>query len=235
MFTCDKCGARLADGLKYCDKCGSQVNQKENNIHDIVGLNDIKPLEEEVIKSKKDFKAYFNSFYSYLPNSLVSKGDRTALTIGLGSSLALALIYLICFFAFMPEMCMPISIGVISSYNGDFGGMKNGACALWIVIYFILNLFHLYAALVSFFNKKRRMFALYSSVFFFILTLFTSICWLACEPSTVIESIDTYQKSGMVAWYVMLDSLSEVWYLKIILSIASVFGIGVDYMVNKSK
>ena len=133
----------------------------------------------------------------------------------------------------MAEMCMPISIGVISSYSGDFGGIKNGACALWMVFYFILNLFPVYVAFVSFFNKKRRMLALYSSVFLFVLTLFSSICWLACEPATVIESIDTYQKSGMVAWYVMLDSLSEVWYLKIILSIASVFGIGVDYMVNK--
>ena len=235
MFTCDKCGARLSDGLKYCDKCGSQINQNENNMSGIVGLNDIKPLEEEVIRSKKNFKSYFNNFYSYLPNSLVNKGDKTALMIGFISFFAMALIYLICFFAFMPEMCTPISISVISSYSGDFGGMKNSASTLWIVFYFILNLFPLYSAVVSFLNKKRRMFALYSSVFLFILTLFTSICWLACEPSTVIESIDTYQKSGMVAWYVMLDSLSEVWYLKIVLSIASVFGIGVDYMVNKGK
>ncbi|MBO7288480.1 MAG: TFIIB-type zinc finger domain-containing protein [Clostridia bacterium] len=235
MFTCDKCGAHLADGLKYCDKCGSQVNEKESNTPGIVGLNDIKPLEEEVTKEKRDFKAYINKFYSYLPNSLINKGDRTALMIGLGSAFALAFIYLICFFAFMPEMCMPISIGVISSYSGDFGGIKNGACALWMVFYFILNLFPVYVAIVSFFNKKKRMFALYSSVFLFVLTLCASICWLACEPSSVIESIDTYQESGMVAWYVMVDSLSEVWYLKIILSIASIFGIGVDYMVNKGK
>ena len=78
MFTCDKCGARLADGLKYCDKCGSQVGENVAKQSDVVGLNDIKPLDEKNVKDKKDFKTYFNILYSYLPNSLIDKDNKTA-------------------------------------------------------------------------------------------------------------------------------------------------------------
>lgn len=235
MFTCDKCGARLMDGIKYCDKCGSEVSETSASSIETVGLNDIKPLEQEVTNDKKKIKYVLNNLISYLPQPLSNKGDRTALLIGQGSLMLLSLVYFICFFAFMPQMCMPVSIGVIASYSGDFGGMTKGACSLWIILYFILNLYPVFIALVSFFNKKYRMAALYSSAFFFLLTVFTLICWSACEPASIIEAIDTYQKAGSVAWFALVDSLSEVWYLKVILSISSILGIGVDYMVNNGK
>ena len=235
MFTCDKCGARLMDGIKYCDKCGSEVSEKSKTSIEAMGLNDIKPLEYEVSNNKKDFKSVLMNLISYLPQPMSNKGDRTALLIGQGSVIALSLVYIICFFAFMPQMCMPISIGVVASYSGDFGGMTKGACSLWMILYFILNLYPALIAVLSFFNKKYRMTALYSSVFLFILTFFTLISWSLCEPNSIIEAIDTYQKSGSIAWFALVDSLSEVWYLKVILSLASVFGIGLDYVINNGR
>lgn len=235
MFTCDKCGARLMDGIKYCDKCGSEVSEKSKTSIEAMGLNDIKPLEYEVSNNKKDFKSVLMNLISYLPQPMSNKGDRTALLIGQGSVIALSLVYIICFFAFMPQMCMPISIGVVASYSGDFGGMTKGACSLWMILYFVLNLYPALIAVLSFFNKKYRMTALYSSVFLFILTFFTLISWSLCEPNSIIEAIDTYQKSGSIAWFALVDSLSEVWYLKVILSLASVFGIGLDYVINNGR
>lgn len=235
MFTCDKCGARLMDGIKYCDKCGSEVSENSKTSIEAMGLNDIKPLEYEVSNNKKDFKSVLMNLISYLPQPMSNKGDRTALLIGQGSVIALSLVYIICFFAFMPQMCMPISIGVVASYSGDFGGMTKGACSLWMILYFVLNLYPALIAVLSFFNKKYRMTALYSSVFLFILTFFTLISWSLCEPNSIIEAIDTYQKSGSIAWFALVDSLSEVWYLKVILSLASVFGIGLDYVINNGR
>lgn len=235
MFTCDKCGARLADGLKYCNKCGSQVNETSESNADFVGLNDIKPLEEPRVKDKTGFGLYLDNVISFLPHPLSNKGDRTALMIGQASVILLALIYIICFFAFMSEMCMPLSIGIVADYSGSLGGIKEGANSLWMLFYFLFNLSPAFFACISFFNKKYRMYALYSSIFFFALTLFTLICWSACEAGTIIESIDTYQNAGSIAWYALIDSLSEVWYLKMIFSISSVFGIGVDYIINKGK
>ena len=235
MYTCDKCGARLADGLKYCDKCGSEVKNTSDSNADIIGLNDIKPLEEAPLTKKRNFRTYIDKAISYLPHPLSQKGDHTALMIGQASVILLALIYIICFFSFMSSMCMPLSIGVVSEYSGSLGGITKGASPLWMVLYFVLNLAPAFFAVISFFNKKYRMYALYSSIFFFILTLFTLISWSVCEPGTIIESIDTYGKAGAIAWYTFVDALSEVWYLKIILSIAAVFGIGLDYIVNKGK
>ena len=235
MFTCDKCGARLADGMKYCDKCGSVVDENIEKTDDALGLNDIKPLDNNETNEKTKMKDYMMNIISYLPHSLSSKGDRTALMIGQGSIIALALIYIICFFAFMDEMCMPIAIKIVASYDGDFGGMTKGACSLWMVIYFMLNLYPAFIAVLSFFKRKYRMTALYSAIFFFMLTLFSLICWIVFEPSTIIESVDTYQKPGMIAWFALNDSLSEAWYLKMVLAISSVFGIGLDYIVNNGK
>lgn len=235
MFTCDKCGARLMDGIKYCDKCGSEVSEISKASIDTIGLNVLKPLEYEALSDKKDFKSILTNLVSYLPQPLSNKGDRTALMIGQGSVIALSLVYIICFFAFMPQICMPISVGVISSYSGDFGGMTKSASSLWMIVYFIFNLYPAFIAAISFLNKKYRMTALYSSVFLFFLTVFTLICWSVCEPNSIVESIDTYQKAGSIAWFAFVDSLSELWYLKVILSITSVFGIGVDYIVNNGK
>jgi len=235
MFICDKCGAHLMDGIKYCDKCGSEVNKELKSTLENISLNDIKPLEYEDINNKKDFRAVLINIISYLPQPLLKKGDKTALMIGQCSVIILSLVYIICFFAFMPQMCLPVSIGVIASYSGDFGGMSKGACSLWMVLYFILNLYPAFIATLSFFNKKYRMSALYSSVLFFILTVITLILWIICEPASIVESIDTYQKAGSIAWFSLVDSLSEVWYLKVVLSITSIFGFGVDYMINNGK
>ena len=64
MFTCDKCGARLADGMKYCDKCGSVVDENTEKTDDALGLNDIKPLDNNETKEKAKMKYYMMNIIS---------------------------------------------------------------------------------------------------------------------------------------------------------------------------
>ena len=45
---------------------------------------------------------------------------------------------------------MPIAIKVVASYGGDFGGMTKGACSLWMILYFMLNLYPAFIAVLSF-------------------------------------------------------------------------------------
>lgn len=235
MITCNKCGARLDDGMKFCDKCGSNLSAAGEDKSPIIGLDDIKPLEKTEKKEEGRLFNYINKAITILPHPLSQKGDRTSLMIGIGSLFALAFIYVICFFAFMSDICMPVSIGVVSEYGGSLGGITKGASPLWIIFYFIFNLYPLYFAVFAFINKKYRLYSIFACLVTLFITVFTFISWAICSPDTIIESIDTYGKASTIAWYAMLDSLSEVWYLKILLSLSAIFGFGVDYLINNGK
>lgn len=235
MITCNKCGARVEDGMKYCDKCGSDMSAVKNTNEQILGLEDIKPLEKETRTKENKFYSLIDKGISLLPPKLTMRGDRTSLMIGLASLFALSFIYIICFFVFMSDICMPVSLGLISEYCGSVGGITKGASPLWIVFYFILNLYPVYFAVFSFFNKKYRLYSIFACAVTLLIIIFTSIAWALLSPDTIIESIDTYGKSSAIAWYAMIDCLSEAWYLKIILSLSAIFGIGVDYFINDGK
>ncbi len=228
MFVCNKCGAHLEDGMKLCDKCGSDVTVIDENAPQAVSLEDIKPLEKEEA-SKGGIIEKISGYTSLLPHPFGVKNDRTALMIGLGSVAALSLVYIICFFVFMADMCAPIAMGI-------GGSGVDGASPLWMVVYFALQLFPLVFCALTVLNKKYRLPTLFAAAFSFVLTLFAFIAWGICEPATLTEAFGIYQlNAGSVAWYVLVDSLSEVWYLKLLLSLGAIFGFGVDYIVNEGK
>lgn len=235
MVTCNKCGGRVEEGMKYCDKCGSDMSAVKNTNEQILGLEDIKPLEKETKIKENKLYSLIDKGISLLPPKLTMRDDRTSLMIGLASLFALSFIYIICFFVFMSDICMPVSLGLISEYCGSVGGITKGASPLWIVFYFILNLYPIYFAVFSFFNKKYRLYSMFACALTLLIIIFTSVAWAILSPDTIIESIDTYGKSSAIAWYAMIDCLSEAWYLKIILSLSAMFGIGVDYFINDGK
>lgn len=228
MFVCNKCGAHLEDGMKLCDKCGSDVTVVDEHAPQPIGLEDIKPLEQKEAP-KGGILAKIAQYIPLLPQPLGNKNDRSALMIGLGSVAGLSLVYIICFFVFMADMCAPIAMGVTDS-------AVDGASPLWMLVYFALHLFPLAFCILTVFNKKYRLPTLFAAAFSFVLTLFSFISWGICEPATLIEAFGIYNlKFGSVAWFVLVDSLSEVWYLKLLLALGAIFGFGVDYIVNEGK
>ena len=253
MLKCEKCGANLEEGMKFCDKCGSEIVSDapaaapDNNIENTYvaeptdsAYNFENVSESEVVedtkKSKVGIVGFFEKYLSYIPHPFTKPGDRTALIAGLGSLGVLAILYIVCFFAFMSEMCLPIALGSFSSdYTGGLGNLVSGASPLWMIFYFIFCLFPVAFAVLAFLNKKLRLYSIFVSAFIFVLTLFSFIAWLICEPSSYMEAVSMYTSAGSIAWYVFVDALSEIWYLKMILSLAAVFGFGVDYLVNKGK
>lgn len=232
MAVCKKCGAHIDEDLKFCDKCGSEIvlQKTEDNTESSA---DIDTVAKDIIQdtSADDSAGLIgqikNAVYSFLPQPFTKKGDRTSLLIGIGSLIALALTYIACFFSFMPEICLPVGSGALGA---------DGASALWIIAYFVFNLFTVFFAVKAFLCKKYRLYAVFISAGIFVMTLFALIFWGMCEPKNYTEALSMYQESaGSVAWFTFTDCLSEAWYLKIIFSLASVFGFGVDYIVNEGK
>ena len=238
MPMCEKCGAHFEEGMKYCDKCGSEIAMQETQNVPPVVTEEVENTEEKQkirINLSQGMGGVLEGLLSYLPHPFTKPGDRTALMIGLGSLGVLALTYLICFFAFMAEMCLPVSMGVLFEYMGSLGSLAEGASPIWIIVYSVFNLFPIFLAVYAFLNKKFRLYGIFAAAFLFVLTLFSFITWGICEPASFIEAIDTYHSAGTIAWYVFMDALSEVWYVKMLLSLAAVFGLGVDYLVNKGN
>jgi len=253
MLKCEKCGASLEEGMKFCDKCGSEITPDavvaatENTIdntyipneesvnYDFESASDSNPVPEAK-ETKGGIMGIFEKYLSYIPHPFTKPGDRTALIVGLGSLGVIAVLYIVCFFAFMSEMCLPIAFGAFSSdYTGALGNLVSGASPLWMIFYFIFCLFPVAFAVLAFLNKKFRLYSVFVSAFIFVLTLVSFIAWLICEPSSFVEAVSMYTGAGSIAWFVFVDALSEIWYLKMILSLAAVFGFGVDYLVNKGK
>lgn len=244
MPMCEKCGAHYEEGMKFCEKCGSEIAVQEiQDAPQVVAENIIENDVENVVKgeatrtkvSTGGIMGMLEGLLSHLPHPFTKPGDRTALMIGLGSLGVLALTYLICFFAFMAEICLPVSMGVLFEYMGSLGSIAEGASPIWIIAYFVFNLSPVFLAVYTFLNKKFRVYGIFAAAFLFVLTLFSFIVWLICAPATFIEAIDSYRSAGSIAWYVFMDALSEVWYVKMLLSLAAVFGLGVDYLVNKGN
>ncbi|MBE6351225.1 MAG: zinc ribbon domain-containing protein, partial [Spirochaetaceae bacterium] len=225
MPMCEKCGAHLEDGLKYCDKCGSELstqNTTETMLPDIENINSNEEKDKGFSLMEK-----INLGLSYLPPALTKQGDRTSLMIGLGSLGVVSVLYIICFFSFMSEMCLPVSMGVFNSYLGGLGNIASGASPLWIVFYFVFNLSPVFLAVYAFLKKNFRFYAIFASLSIFFITFLSFVFWGLCEPDVFIEAIDSYQGAGSLAWYVFVDCLSEVWYLKMLLSLVAAMGLGV--------
>ncbi len=234
MAMCEKCGAHLEEGMKYCDKCGSDVTgQSSGNIL----ADELKSLDNEEVQQNSGLGIITqieNAVLTYLPHPFTKFGDRTSLMIGLGSLAVLALTYLVCFFSFMAEMCLPVGLGIISDVMGSLS--IGGASPVWIILHFVFNLFPIYFVVKAFLNKEYRLYAIFVAAFILVLTLFSIISWALCEPSDYMEALSVYTDSpGSIAWFSFVDSLSEAWYLKILFSLGAIFGFGVDYIINRGN
>ena len=226
MAICKKCGAHIEENLKYCDKCGSEISLQQEEVVDTQPVTEQadSAMDKPSLTVVEQVEGAVNSF---LPHPFTKKGDRTSLMIGLGSMAALAVTYIVCFFAFMADICLPVGL---SASGAD------GASALWIVAHFLFNLSPVFFVVKAFLSKKYRLYTIFVSAGLFTMTIFALIFWGMCEPGNFLESVLMYSDSaGSIAWFAFVDCLSEAWYLKIILSLSAVFGFGVDYIVNKGN
>ena len=229
MLECKKCGAYVEENVKFCDKCGSEISAQYDEVISEVEQESIAQPDMPNIKASSPITEQVeNAVHSFLPHPFTKKGDRTSVLIGLGSMAILAITYIICFFSFMPEICLPVGLGIVNT--------TSSASPLWVIVYFVFNLFPVLFLIKAFLVKKYRLYALFASLGIFVLTLFTLIFWGMCEPSNYLKAVSVYNNSpGSIAWFAFVDCLSEAWYLKFILSVTSVFGFGVDYIVNKGN
>ncbi|MBE7049900.1 MAG: zinc ribbon domain-containing protein [Ruminococcaceae bacterium] len=226
MAFCEKCGGQIADNMKFCDKCGAPVaTQAANAAQPQQGYAYQQPIYQQKVSAGKGI---LNLAKSYLPANLTTPGDRTLHWIGLGSLAALAITYIVCFFLGMNEMCFPIAAGAVE--DGE------GANAIWMVIYFALNLAPLYFALKALKPEANKLSALIASAACFVVTILSLIIWGICEAGEFMEAVMEYSDSpNTAAWYFLNDSLCDAWYLKLILPLGAIFGFGIDYLVKKEK
>lgn len=231
MAMCEKCGAHLEEGMKYCDKCGSDVTVQSAEQTIANELKDLNDVEAVITPASGIIGRLEKLINAYLPHPFTKMGDRTSLMIGLGCLAVLSVTYLVCFFAFMAEMCLPIGIGISVEGMGI-----DGASPIWMIAHFVFNLFPIFFLIKAFLTKKYRLYVVFVAAFIFVLTLFSLISWGMCEPGNYVEAVSVYSDSpGSIAWFTFVDSLSEAWYLKFIFSLGAIFGFGVDYIVNKGK
>ena len=250
MAFCEKCGGQIKDEMKFCDKCGVPVTQSDVLKQEVISeevLVDNVANSDAIAKQYSDAKtditvvsadikasaeSIVDSIKTRLPEKLVTPGDKTLHWIGFGSLVILAFTYVTCFFVFMADICTPIALGVV----GDKGGTE-GACALWMIAYFVFNLFPIYFAITALKYESSKKPAMLCAVVSTILTLFSFIAWGCCDAGSFPEALELYTggRADVFAWYVLNDCLSEVWYVKLILASMTVFGFGMNYFVNKEN
>ncbi len=245
MKFCNKCGAQLSDNIKFCDKCGASVsedNTQQNGFAEVYkdAFNEASQTEHTTAQASSassasaqtsDIKAKAADIVvKYIPSKLLDSKNKLMDYIGFGCMSALALVYLVCMYLYMPDICWPIG------KSAELGGV--GAGAIWMFIFFIANLFPIVFALWPLKIKSFKIYSLLCAAFIFVLTLFSLICWGICEPSNIFEAMVIYPLRGSFntqAWFSLVDCLSEAWYLKLILSLGAVFGYGVDYLIRYNK
>ena len=227
MAFCEKCGGQIEDNMKFCDKCGAPVAPQAANVAQPQQQGYVyqQPVYQQKVSAGNGI---LNLAKSYLPANLTTPGNSILHWIGLGSLAALAITYIVCFFLGMNEMCVPIAAGA-----GEDG---EGANAIWMIIFFALNLAPLYFTFKALKPESNKVPALIASVACFVVTILSLIIWGICEAGEFMEAIMEYSDSlNTMAWYFLNDSLCDAWYLKLILPLGTVFGFGLDYLLKNEK
>ena len=74
MAMCEKCGAHLEEGMKYCDKCGSDVtvqSAEQTIANELKDLNDVEavitPASGIIGRLEKLINAYTDMVTFYFP------------------------------------------------------------------------------------------------------------------------------------------------------------------------
>lgn len=243
MALCEKCGGQISEEMKFCEKCGTPILKTESDSVEEIQADSEQttflsepeqpaqsleqPLNSDVINSVKNGIREF--LISKLPENFTTPGNTIFHWIGFCAYAILCAIYLVCFFVFMNEMCAPVALGTV--------GNMSGASSLWMVVYFALGLLPLYFCYKSFKPETNKIPAIISVIAFAFLTVFMFIVWCICDPADFTEALNIYagDSQNIFAWYVLSDCLSELWYVKLILSGLSVLGFGIDYFINKER
>ncbi|MBR2404299.1 MAG: zinc ribbon domain-containing protein [Clostridia bacterium] len=222
MSYCENCGAIVSEHARSCETCGAQIGFAG------IGEQQGRAYNESLFVTTK--KNIWDFVQKYVPQKLLAATDKTLFFAGLGCFGALALVYILCMFSFMADICLPIGLGseAFLSFVAGAGWDSSGASALWILIFLIVNLVPAAFVALAFSKNDFRRYCLYALAGFIILTVFSLFAWLISSPGSMLEAITYYSSPNKYAWYVLMDSLSEVWYLKLILCVGAAVGIGVD-------
>lgn len=245
MKFCDKCGAQLEESMKYCDKCGAEVlydldgsESTADSFADLPSDDYQEPIAPQPVKNTGvrrggagDIKSQLRDIAEkYLPAALINPKSRLTEYIGHGCIVALALVYLICMYLFIPDICWPIGQAVV------IGGSAAGSA--WILIYFMLSLIPVIPAVMPFINKSFKKYTMLSAFFFFAITVFSLICWGLSAPHNIDEAMVYYPIQSAYntqAWFSLMDCLSEAWYLKFILSALMFTCYGIDFLFDDNN
>ncbi|MBQ4528932.1 MAG: zinc ribbon domain-containing protein [Clostridia bacterium] len=243
MAFCEKCGAMHADGIKFCDKCGAPTNQAAPAAS--------APADDSAYGSYPSYGysaptpgysapapgsgSLLNTVRGILPPQYTAPGNKTMFFIGFGAMVALAITYIACMFAFISDMSLPIGQGADLGVR-DFWDASDNANPLWMVILMAFSIVPAVFAAISFKNPKFRLYSVFASAALLVVTLISLLIWGIWGYDNVRDLYEVMEDSSynLMAWNVLMDCLSETWYLKIIFPVVAIFGYGVDYLVNKN-
>ena len=99
-----------------------------------------------------------------------------------------------------------------------------------MVILIGINVIPAFLTYFSIRNPKYKLWSVFAAAGLFTITIIALICWGIMDPSD--WTGESYNKA---AWYVLMDCLSEMWYIKLFVPAGVILGYGVDYLVNRAK
>ena len=229
MF-CDKCGAMLKEEMEYCDKCGAKIEAQppmESEANEVLTVteSDEWTAEVEASESEKyekpgdnnqDFEVketkntFLDNLKSLIPTRMFSKEDKTFRLVGVGCLAVIAVLYLINFFVFLDDICYPIGMGT------EALGADMGASPVWMILYWLITLVPVVVSVLAIRTKEYPLWMICTGIFYILLTVVTFGVWVSFVPNTLLMALTHYDGMNMFAWYVLVDCLSEMWYLKLL-------------------
>ena len=216
--------------------------------------NDSNPVQQDVSaepqtenpeqpKNKKrlDLKRVVDNFMTALPPVITTPGNKIMHTCSMVSLFALAFVYIVCFFVFMADIAFVVGCRALPDstfITFSTSGSRIGVNGIWMIAYFIINLFPAGLAIFNFLKPQNKYMVVIASCICLIITVFSLIAWGSCNANDFIGAVSIYpimDKWTTFAWYCLVDCLSEAWYLKIPIALIACFSYGIDYIVNNKK
>ncbi len=255
MKYCDKCGSAIVHEPVESPVDNSAASDVENETtaaevivsqgdesHNESELNEIAE-EAKISKEKINFnvRTYVDNFISSLPPIITQPGSRIMRYCGFGGLAVSSAMYLICFFLFMADIAFVVGCRAVPNISLNMFGAstgKIGAGSIWMVIYFAINLLPVALTMLAFLKPHRKYFIPVAPTVCFMLSIFSLIAWGLCNAGNFTEAITiypTFNAWGTFAWYCLVDSLSELWYIKIPFALISGVAFGIDYIINNKK
>lgn len=241
MF-CDKCGAMLKENMEFCDKCGAKLEfeaQPDSAVNENLSVTDADEWTSEAEQTEAEppekSKAAFSSddiaevkpgvmdrIKEIIPGRMLSKEDKTFRFVGMGSMAIIAILYIINFFLFLDDISYPIGMGT------EALGADIGASPVWMLIYWFFTLTPAVVCVLAIRAKKYPLWMICTGAFYVLLTVLTFGIWISFVPNTLLMALTHYDGMNKFAWYVLVDCLSEMWYLKLLFFALGFFSLYMD-------